>query len=549
MEKGPGRSYNGVPQPDRWPPRLVYDGGRRPIRVPYLDASPETIPIDVGRQLFIDDFLVESTTLTRRFHQAEKSEHNPVLTPETATEMDGGECPVAAPFNDGVWWDPTDRLFKMWYQAGWMSGTGYAVSDDGIEWSRPALDVVPGTNLVLAPRPGYRRDGCCVWLDHGAEDSERRFKMFQYFRSSGETGRPWSGGEVYTSPDGIHWGEPTRTGPLGDNSSFFYNPFRKKWVYSVRRTEDGVRARRYIEHADFLDGSQWEDEDPVLWAWSDELDEPDPQIGEAPQLYDLNAVAYESVMLGLIAIFRGPPNPEAAERGVPKTNDLTLGFSRDGFHWDRPDRRSFIPATHPGHVGQGIHPCGGRSVPGRRRPALLLLRGLVRRVPEAQGEHGRVPWRVQRHVRGRRHRTCDAEEGRIRVDGRGDGRRRPHHAARHLRRPAPVRQCRHLSGRSESGGAGPTGRCGSAILGRSLPAGLGRSDGAEDRLDGRPRPLLAEGHTGQVQVSLHQRQPVHLLGEPGPRGLQQRLRSRGRARSQRADASLRGVPNEAGAAG
>ena len=361
MEKGPGRSYNGVPQPDRWPPRLVYDGGRRPIRVPYLDAPPETIPIDVGRQLFIDDFLVESTTLTRRFHQAEKSEHNPVLTPETATEMDGGECPVAAPFNDGVWWDPTDRLFKMWYQAGWMSGTGYAVSDDGIEWSRPVLDVVPGTNLVLAPRPGYRRDGCCVWLDHGAEDSERRFKMFQYFRSSGETGRPWSGGEVYTSPDGIHWGEPTRTGPLGDNSSFFYNPFRKKWVYSVRRTEDGVRARRYIEHADFLDGSQWEDEDPVLWAWSDELDEPDPEIGEVPQLYDLNAVAYESVMLGLIAIFRGPPNPEAAARGVPKTNDLTLGFSRDGFHWDRPDRRSFIPATRAqGTWDKGyIHAAGG----------------------------------------------------------------------------------------------------------------------------------------------------------------------------------------------
>ena len=339
----------------------MYDGGRQPVRVPYLDAPTETIPIDVGRQLFVDDFLVESTTLTRRFHQAEKSGHNPVLTPETATEMDGGECPVAAPFNDGVWWDPTDRLFKIWYQAGWMSGTGYAVSDDGIEWRRPALDVVPGTNLVLAPRPGYRRDGCCVWLDHEAEGSEQRFKMFQYFRSSGEIGRPWSGGEVYTSPDGIHWGEPIRTGPLGDNSSFFYNPFRRKWVYSVRRTEGGVRARGYIEHDDFVDGSQWENGEPVMWAWSDDLDEPDPEIGEAPQLYDLNAVAYESVMLGLIAIFRGPPNPEAAERGVPKTNDLTLGFSRDGFHWDRPDRQSFIPATRAqGTWDKGyIHAAGG----------------------------------------------------------------------------------------------------------------------------------------------------------------------------------------------
>ena len=484
--------------------------------------------------------MVESTTLTRRFHQARKSEHNPVLTPETETELDGGECPVAAPFNDGVWWDPTDRLFKMWYQAGWMSGTGYAVSDDGVEWRRPALDVVPRTNLVLAPRPGYRRDGCCVWLDHEAEDSEQRFKMFQYFRSSGEIGRPWSGGEVYTSPDGIHWGEPIRTGPLGDNSSFFYNPFRRKWLYSVRRTEGGVRARRYIEHADFLDGSQWEDEDPVLWAWSDELDEPDPEIGEAPQLYDLNAVAYESVMLGLIAIFRGPPNPEAAARGVPKTNDLTLGFSRDGFHWDRPDRRSFIPATRAqGTWDKGyVHAAGG---------VCLIVGDLLyfyygawsgespKLTGSMVGSHGAANAMYAGGGTG----PCDAKKGRIRVDGRWDGRRRPHHAARHLRRPAPVRQRGHLAGRPASGGVGPTGRRGDALLGRSLRAGLGRSDGAEGRLDGSPRPLRAERHTGQVQVSRHQRKPVRLLGEPGSRGLQQRLRGRGRARSQRAVASLR----------
>ena len=361
MNADTGRSYNGLPEPDRWPPALIYDGRRRFIRMPYLEARPETTPIDVGRQLFVDDFLVDSTTLTRRFHQAEKSEHNPVLVPETEAEMNRGECPVAAPFNDGVWWDPADRLFKMWYQAGWMSGTGYAVSHDGIEWRRPVLDVAPGTNLVLAPRPGYRRDGCCVWLDHGAADSGQRFKMFQYFRSSGEMGEPWSGGEVYTSPDGIHWGEPTRTGMLGDNSTFFYNPFRRKWVYSVRRTEGSVRVRRYIEHDDFLKGSQWEDEEPVLWTWSDELDEPDSEIGDVPQLYDLNAAAYESIMLGLIAIFRGPQNPVAAEKGVPKTNDLTLGFSRDGFHWDRPDRRAFIPATRAeGTWDKGyIHAAGG----------------------------------------------------------------------------------------------------------------------------------------------------------------------------------------------
>ena len=359
-------TYNGIPQPGEWPPSLDYDGSRRPMPVPYLESPPNVVPIDVGRQLFVDDFLIESTTLRRRFHQPQKSEHNLVLWPETEAEMDGGECPTAAPFNDGVWYDPADRLFKMWYHASWMRNTAYAVSEDGIEWRKPELDVVPGTNIVLAPRPGFRRDGCCVWLDHEASDPDQRFKMFQYFRSSGEIGEPWQGGEVYTSADGIYWGEPTRTGLLGDNSTFFYNPFRQKWVYSIRtaslpRKIASVRTRSYREHSDFLEGSQWEDDEPVIWAWSDELDEPDPQIGEVPQLYDLNAVAYESIMLGLIAIFFGPPNPVAAEQGVPKTNDLELGFSRDGFHWDRPDRRPFIPATRtPSTWGRGyIHAAGG----------------------------------------------------------------------------------------------------------------------------------------------------------------------------------------------
>ena len=60
--------------------------------------------------------------------------------------------PVAAPFGDGVWFDPKDELFKMWYHAGWFDGVGYATSKDGIHWERPSLDVTPGTNRVLPVR-------------------------------------------------------------------------------------------------------------------------------------------------------------------------------------------------------------------------------------------------------------------------------------------------------------------------------------------------------------------------------------------------------------
>ncbi len=55
--------YNGIELPEQWPPpdqKLTREPMPRP---PYLIAPPEVISIDVGRQLFVDDFLVESTTL------------------------------------------------------------------------------------------------------------------------------------------------------------------------------------------------------------------------------------------------------------------------------------------------------------------------------------------------------------------------------------------------------------------------------------------------------------------------------------------------------
>ena len=45
------------------------------------------------------------------------------------------------------------------------------------------------------------------------------------------------------------------------------------------------------------------------------------------------------MMLGLFAVWRG-------ETGVrEKINEVTVGFSRDGFHWHRPDRDAFLPVS------------------------------------------------------------------------------------------------------------------------------------------------------------------------------------------------------------
>ncbi len=329
------RLYNGIVLPDRWPPENIDPRDTAPMPVPYLDARPPVVPIDIGRQLFVDDFLIESTNLTRTFHLPEKYSGNPVLRPETELERNPDGNAAAVPKSGGVWWDPAEQVFKMWYEAGWIHTVCYATSPDGLTWQRPNLDVNPGTNQVLPL--DLTPDSWTVVPDWDAPDPRQRYKMFL---------RPPGGrmpGFSMTSPDGIHWTNRTTTGATGDRSTMFYNPFRKKWVYSLRSSFRG-RSRHYWEADDFLAGATWGDGDPVVWADADRDDPPDPDIGDVPQLYNLDAVAYESIMLGVFEIHRGPANEVCADRGLPKLTELNFAYSRDGFHWSRPDRRAHIPA-------------------------------------------------------------------------------------------------------------------------------------------------------------------------------------------------------------
>jgi len=300
---------------------------------------PEIVPIDVGRQLFVDDFLVEETSLERVFHRPDYHPSSPVLRPTTrwekydeyAERTNTRSNPAAMPFSDGVFYDPQDRLFKMWYMGGYSQNTCLALSRDGIEWTRPSLDVVPGTNITMS----MHRDSCTVWLDLEERDPSRRYKMGSWYDKYLL---------LYESGDGVHWREIGRSGAAGDRTTFFYNPFRKVWVFSIRdMTPANARFRRYVESSDFERGAAWSKNGPVEWVAADTDDPRRPEYNVPAELYNLDCVAYESVLLGLFTIFRG----ERTEREKP--NDICVGFSRDGFHWDRPDRRPFLPVSE--HVG------------------------------------------------------------------------------------------------------------------------------------------------------------------------------------------------------
>jgi hypothetical protein len=153
---------------------------------------------------------------------------------------------------------------------------------------------------------------------------------------------------------------------MGDRSSTFYNPFRRKWVYSIRSSgrlgaRARGRARWYREHEDFIRGAKWADDDLVFWTGADALDPVDPAIGDKAQLYNLDAVAYESLMLGFYQVHLGPNNRVCEQGGFPKTTELVLAYSRDGFHWHRPDREAFIASSRqPGDWERGyVQSVGG----------------------------------------------------------------------------------------------------------------------------------------------------------------------------------------------
>lgn len=326
--------YNGITLGRPWPPawRVPDDHATRP---PYLTERPAVVPIDVGRQLFVDDFLIEETTLQRTFHKATYHPANPVMKPEFdwenyddyAARTGTKPNPSAMVFSDGVFFDPSDRLFKMWYMAGYGRFTCLATSIDGVHWTKPTFDVRRGTNVVhLATR-----DSNTVWLDQWERDPRRRFKMAYWFDH--QLG-------LSVSPDGIHWTEIGRSGRAGDRTTCFYNPFRKVWCFGIRADQfvsaNSGRYRQYWEAADFADARGWSNRAAVAWVKSDSRDLPQPGLAARPELYNLDCVGYESLMLGLFSIWRG----ESAIR--EKINEIEIGFSRDGFHWDRPDRSTFL---------------------------------------------------------------------------------------------------------------------------------------------------------------------------------------------------------------
>ena len=368
---GNGLQYNGIALPEEWPPRDVDFSSGEVKTAPYLQSAaeggyrPEILDITVGRQLFMDDYLIETTNLKRVFHQAVKSQESPVLKPTTVNELTGSWGVGTS--SGGVWYDMQDCKYKMWYDVGFNPQLGYAESDDGVHWTR--INNESGTNIVLGA--DLKNGTCSVVIDYDADPSEKYKMLVQSQNNCEEDGalnyQPdhINGGldqhhyahTLFVSSDGIHWKQigETSLGASGDMTTAFYNAFTGKWVVSLREYADFDyqgksyvgRVRYYYECEKFEDLLTWRSDDAVKWLATDNNDPATGHAGNsaAPQCYNFNAIAYESIMLGSYQIWMGPENNVIETTGNPKITEIMAAYSRDGFHFDRPSRTPLIAAS------------------------------------------------------------------------------------------------------------------------------------------------------------------------------------------------------------
>ena len=313
-------------------------------------AAAPVLCFGQGRMLAADCPVEETVRIERRCHFPTYEASNPVLKADRPWELNAMGDPYAAPFSGGVWYDEEASRFKMWYSAGGGKTEGlvlcYAESDDGRNWTKPALDVVPGTNIVDTTE----HDCVSVLLDKHEKRAGRRYKMFAVvFDAPGRVRMM-----LKYSADGIHWSAPQALSePLYDRCAVYYDPFREKYVLSLKTMHERYgRARCYLAHeepeslvrlARQLRTPQEEDEAIRYWFHADDEDPHHPDFPEIrPQIYNHEAIAYEGRMLGQFTVWQGPENDVCDRLNIQKRNEVLLGWSGDGWNWHRECRQPFL---------------------------------------------------------------------------------------------------------------------------------------------------------------------------------------------------------------
>ena len=286
-----------------------------------------------SKQLFIDDYIIEEIKGAEKIlNQPTKHPKNPLLVHDQPWEKVGGGA------NGNVMYDEQEKIFKMWYVV-WLpdsskndsqiGGFGYAISKDGINWEKPAIND-DGTSAVMVPKDKGIYAALTVFKDPVETDPQRRYKLFYSGMADG-TDRSLATSVGY-SPDGIRFTTEAKNPviPYSDTQpNCYWDPLSKRYVAYLRYGPPNTRAISRIESEDFV---HWSPKVTVFPHVKDKIDLP-----RSTKLYGMRIMPYEGVSIGIITAYHGEtiqPIPKEQEAWMDKI-DLQLAFSRNGLTWSR----------------------------------------------------------------------------------------------------------------------------------------------------------------------------------------------------------------------
>lgn len=364
-------------------------------------AVPQPERRTSNSHLFLDDEIVESMKgLKRKFHQPRKAgliqeaDGRPwELGDQTSVVRDGaGRFHMTYRFH---WPDPSVRDLHAGIgqdRAHWFrQTTGYAVSDDGIRWTKPVLNLLEGpmafrrapeekwTDGVFFEPTGFSRQnnlGCPIsstqdLQNFGAvRDPKRRYliNVLRYadthpFAEIADSGL-YFGSDVPDLLGNVQWREQleiiwegTRRGPRGPAVRVAGFDEQDHLWFECAQASFGSwvkRGGRDIGRWTSRDLREWSAEELVLPIADDESRLPEDWV----EYMDIRVMRVADFWLGQLIIFHGDRTSSQFEmptrRGVWRkgTTEMRLIISRDaGKTWQRiGDKEAWIP-NHPADDG------------------------------------------------------------------------------------------------------------------------------------------------------------------------------------------------------
>jgi hypothetical protein len=319
--------------------------------VAYADAvtfESEITSVTNRRQLFIDDYLIKNlTNVTKTVNQG--TTMGQVVVPDQTWENNAVYCYGSLLYDAQ---EPSANKFKLYYTS--SGRTCYAVSSDGVNWTKPSLGLysISGStanNVVISVDGSTTAPdiGLSVVIDPNESDPNKRFKAFGKWRFiPTETNRPaWY--RTFFSADGKTFSNPVDTVNGWDVANLAYDAANARFVASVKYFDNVRRVQRI---ATSTDGITWTT--PIR---NESLaDTVDTQGHMESDSYGLGWYPYEGVYIGFDWVFQidsGLVESPGQQVGLISPH---LVFSRDlAEAWYRPSRTPIIARGAPGAWDDG----------------------------------------------------------------------------------------------------------------------------------------------------------------------------------------------------